>query len=426
MSENQEQVHRLATALQEDRLSRRGFMLRAAVAGISLTTVAQVLAACGDAGSSASDGALPGQAPKGNGPAKEFPAGWNPYPNGTDPIAGNPDDAIQWWLKRVKEAGAPDDAPEVLLTEAEKKQLKEMNPRTGHAWYNLSVPAIKGWSDFWIKGVADWSKKPVTYDFQAKPERQALGTDFLINQGVIVAGAMAFDWVLFGDSMKKFHKARVATTSVVAPSSAYYPMTSVCMDDEAAEFEAMAKPTAEFLRSKGYSEVKAVWLVEKSPSWFSISRQLGFKKGIEDPAVQAICKINVVDTKPVGENSDAQAAAEAALQEHPDIHLFIMLAHQYTGAAAAVRGRGRKDVWVVASDLDEGTATSLLNGSWPIALTYSLPIAQNSFADANVTGKLLLGKQVPPVVLSRGTITTAQNVKEAYAKHWGGQSLPWK
>ena len=37
-------------------------------------------------------------------------------------------------------------------------------------------------------------------------------------------------------------------------------------------------------------------------------------------------------------------------------------------------------------------------------------------------GKILLGKQVPLVAVSQGTITTSENVKEAYAKDWGRQS----
>ena len=91
-------------------------------------------------------------------------------------------------------------------------------------------------------------------------------------------------------------------------------------------------PIAQFFKSKGYKEVEAVWLVEAHPSWFSISRQTGFQKGLDDPKTQEVCKIKIVDTKPVLENDDTQAAAEAALQQHPNIHLFIMLAHQYVGA----------------------------------------------------------------------------------------------
>jgi hypothetical protein len=85
-------------------------------------------------------------------------------------------------------------------------------------------------------------------------------------------------------------------------------------------------------------------------------------KQLLDPKVQEICKINIVETKPVLEDTDAHAATAAALEQHRNIHLFIMLAHQYTGAASAVREAARKDVWVVASDLDQGTATSLLHG----------------------------------------------------------------
>ncbi len=184
-------------------------------------------------------------------------------------------------------------------------------------------------------------------------------------------------------------------------------------------------PTAKLLRSKGYSKVNAVWLIEAHPSWFSVSRQIGFKQGLDDPKVQEICKINIVEIKPVLEDTDAHAAAAAALKQHPNIHLFIMLAHQYTGAASAVMEAARKDVWVVASDLDQGAATSLLHGGWPVLITYSLPISASGYADANVMGKILLGKRVPMIVLSKGTVTTSDNVKEAYVHDWHGEELPW-
>ena len=51
-------------------------------------------------------------------------------------------------------------------------------------------------------------------------------------------------------------------------------------------------------------------------------------------------------------------------------------------------------------------------------ITYSLPISGSGYADANVMGKILLGKRVPLVAVSEGTITTSANVKEAYAKDW--------
>jgi ABC-type sugar transport system substrate-binding protein len=413
MSEyNEEKFDRLVDEVQSGRLNRREFFRRCALVGVSLTTVVQVLEATKAQAAAAT----------------EFPSNWNPYPFkwGTDPIADNPDDAIKWYLERMKDSAVPDTDPSVVLTEDEIKQLKAMKPKVGHSWYALAVPAIAGWNSFWKSGVSKWAGDVVVYDNQAKPERMLLGTQFLIDQGLLVAGSLAFDWILFGESMKRFHAAKIATTSIATSPSAYYPPTCICMGDDVSEFQKLVMPIAQFFKSKGYKEVEAVWFVEAHPSWFSISRQAGFQRGLDDPKVQEVCKIKIVDTKPVLENDDTQAAAEAALQQHPDVHLFIMLAHQYVGAAAAVRSAGRRDVWVAASDLDEGTATSLLHGGWPIMITYSLPISGSGYADANVMGKILLGKRVPLVAVSQGTITTSENVKEAYTKDWGGNQIPWK
>ncbi len=405
---------RLVAALQTGRIDRREFFRKGALLGASLTTVVQVLNFVAPKAEAA--------------PATQFPPNWDPYPFkwGMDPIASTPDEAIKWWLARFKDSGVPDDDPSTRLNDDEIKQLKEIKPPVGHAWYDLTIPAVAGWNDFWKKGVSQWAGDVTVYDNQSKPDRMLLGTEFLINKGLIVAGSLAFDWILFGELMKRFHDAKVATTAVAAAPSAYYPVTCVCSGDDVAEMSKLAMPVAQFFRNKGFKEIDAVWLVEAHPSWFSTARQTGMKNGLDDPKVADVCKINIIDTKPVLENEDAQAAAEAALQQHPNIKLFIMLGHQYTGAAAALRSANRRDVWVAACDLDEGTATSLLHGGWPVMITYSLPISEAGTADANIMGKILLGKRVPMICVSKGTVTTAENVKEAYAKDWGGRELPWK
>jgi ABC-type sugar transport system ATPase subunit len=357
----------------------------------------------------------------------QFPPQWDPYPFewGTYPIADDPDDAIKWWLARVEDSSVPDDDPSVVLTDAEINQLKAMRPKVGHTWYDLSIPAVVGWNKFWKKGVSAWAEDALVYDNQSNPDKLLSGAQFLIKQGLLVAGTLSFDWIRSGESMQLFHAAKVATTGLATAPSAYYPPTCICMTDNVSEYRKLVMPTAQLLRSKGYSKVDAVWLIEARPSWFSISRQIGFKQGLHDPKVQGICKINILETKPVLEDADTEAAAAAALRQHPNIHLFIMLAHQYKGAVAAIRNAGRRDVWVVGSDLDEGTATSLLHDGWPVLITYSLPISGSGYADANVMGKILLGKRVPFIVLSKGTVVTSANVKEAYAHDWGGEALPW-
>ena len=414
-SRTEQKFDRMVVALQSGRLDRREFFRRGALLGVSLSAVVEAL-------SSAQP--LIGEAHA----AYSLPEDWNPYPFawGKNAIASTPEEAIDWWLARMKDSSVPDTDPSTILSESEVAELKSQAPKVGHSWYDLAIPAVAGWNQFWKAGVSKWAGDIQVYDNQAKPERMLLGTEFQINQGIKVAGSLAFDWILFGESMKRFHDANVATTSVATSPSAYYPPTCVCMGNDVADFKKMVMPIAKFFAGKGNKEIDAVWLVEAHPSWFSISRQKGFQAGLDDPAVQEVCKINIVDTKPVLENDDTQAAAEAALQQHPKIQLFIMLAHQYVGAAAAVRSAQRKDVYVAASDLDEGTATSLLRGNWPILITYSLPISGSGFADANAMGKILLGKKVPLIITSQGTVTTTDNVKEAYAKDWGGATLPWK
>ena len=87
---NEEKFDKLVDAVQSGRISRREFFRRCALLGVTLTTVVQVLEATKVRAAAAS----------------EFPPNWNPYPYkwGTDPIADNPDNAIKWYLERMKDS----------------------------------------------------------------------------------------------------------------------------------------------------------------------------------------------------------------------------------------------------------------------------------------------------------------------------------
>ena len=56
--------------------------------------------------------------------------------------------------------------------------------------------------------------------------------------------------------------------------------------------------------------------------------------------------------------------------------------------------------------LETDLAMCAESGGWPVHVTYSLPIAQSGRADAHVMGKILLGKRVPLIVKTTGTVTT--------------------
>lgn len=355
-------------------------------------------------------------------------APWDPYPWkwGKNAIADSPDAALKWWLDQLTNNAVSDSDPSVVLTDEEISQLKAMKPRVGFSWYDLTVYAVEGWKKFWTQKASAWAASDiVNFDQQGQPQREKEATQLMISQNLKVAGQMSFDWMLFNAFMRLYHDHNIATVGIVSPPSAFYPASVSCVSDDVANFEALAKPICELMRSKGFTSVDAVWMVEASPSFWTGARHLGFENGIKK--YESVCKINVVqDNIPVATPAAAQAAANQALQRYPNLHLFIMLAHQYLGCQAAVRAHDQRDVWVVASDLDEGTATALQSGGWPTYATVSLPIAPLSFASANVMGKLLLGKQVPLLVKSSGTVATPDNVAEAYSKMWNGEKLPWR
>jgi hypothetical protein len=191
MDYNSEQKFDLMVgALQNGRLDRREFFRRSALLGVSLVTVTEVLSATRSLVSEAKADWTP-------------PADWNPYFRewGTNAIANNPEDAIKWWLARMKDSSVTDTDPAARLTDAEIAKLKAMGPKVGHSWYDLAIPAVAGWNEFWKAGVSKWAGDVQVYDNQAKPERMLLGTEFQINQGIKVAGSLAFVWILFGESM---------------------------------------------------------------------------------------------------------------------------------------------------------------------------------------------------------------------------------
>lgn len=347
------------------------------------------------------------------------------YPLGRKPVADNIEGAIKFWLDAMKDA-APDDSPDVVLTPDEISQLKSMAPKVGHTWYGFFVPAIAGWNRFWEEAVGGWAGDKVVFDVQGKPERDIAGIQLMLQQNVPVVGTLAVDWVVFSEAMKLMQEANVASTSIVAPSSAFLPTTSTIMPDQTENARDLVMPMAQKLRAAGITETDVVLLPVKTPAFFDIARTIGVKQGLADPEVQAVCKMNLMEERPVAAGvEEAQAATAAVLQQYPNVHVIAALGHWYAGASAAIRDAGREDVWVMAFDLDEGTAVDLMTGGWPVAVTYSLPIAQSSKADANVMGKILLGKKVPLIVKTVGTVATAENVAEAWAHDWNGEKLPF-
>ncbi len=349
----------------------------------------------------------------------------DPYPFGTKPVADNIEGAVKFWLDAMKDA-APDTSSDVVLTADEISELKAMKPKVGHTWYGFFVPAIEGWNRFWEKGVSEWAGSHTSFDVQGKPDRDIAGIQLMIQQQIAVVGTLAVDWVVFSEAMRKLHDAKIASTSVVAPSSAYFPTTSTIMPDQTQNARDLVLPIAKKLAAEGIKEADIVLLTVKTPAFFDIARTIGFKDGVKSPEVQALCKLNLVAEKQVAAGvEESQAATAAALQQYPKAHVIAALGHWYAGASAAIRDAGRKDVWVVAFDLDKGTATDLLTGGWPVYVTYSLPIAQTGRADANVMGKILLGKRVPLIVKTVGTVTTPDNVAQSWLDNWGGEKIPF-
>lgn len=349
----------------------------------------------------------------------------NAYPFGTKPVASNIQGAIKFWLDATNDA-VPSDSPDVVLTDAEIKQLRSMGVTVGHTWYGFFVPTVAGWNKFWKASVDTWAKRTLIYNVDGKPQRDISGIKLMIDQHVPVVGTLAVDWVEFSAAMRMMHSSNTASTSVVAPSSAYYPTTSTIMPDQVEDYRALVLPMAKKLRSEGIKEADVLLLTVKYPAYFDVARLIGIKQGLSSPEVNSICKMRIIGQKPVGlSTSEGESVTSSAMLQFPKLHVVIGLGPIYIGAAAAIRNAGRKDVWIIASDLDAGVGANLVNGGWPVYVTYSLPIVETGIADANVMGKILLGKKVPLIVRTKGTVTTPENVNEAWKKDWGNTKRPF-
>jgi len=388
-------------------LPRRQFLRASAAMGLTLPALATALSACGA-------------------PEREV-AKWSSryYPYGREPVATSVDEAIDWWLERTANDAVDWRSPEVTLSEAEIAELQRRAPRIGHQWYGLYVPAVAGWNEFWLDEVSQWAPKPTVYDVQGRADRDIRGAQALVGSQIAVAGTLAVNWNLFGAAMRKYQAADIPTTSVVAPSSAYYPTTCTLMPDQVECGRSLALPMAEILARNGITDSDVVFIPSRQPAYFDIAREIGLEKGVNAPETQSVARLNFVRAAPAGESTEVESAVAQVLATNPDAHVIAVLSYRYAGAAAAIRSAGRRDVWIIAFDLEQGTATQLLDGGWPVAVAYSLPIAQLGRADAHVMGKILLGKDVPLIVTAEGTPTTSANVAQAYSNDWGGRSLPW-
>lgn len=163
----------------------------------------------------------------------------------------------------------------MVLTDAEIAELKRMAPTIGHQWYSLSVPAIAGWNEFWLAEVEKWAPQPIVYDVQGEADRDIRGAQALVGSQVEVAGTLAVNWVLFGAAMAKYQAANIPTTSVVAPSSAFYPTTCTLMPDQVQCGRELVLPMAEILAENGIERSDVVFIPMRQPAYFDIAREIG-------------------------------------------------------------------------------------------------------------------------------------------------------
>lgn len=348
------------------------------------------------------------------------------YPFGTKPVASNIQGAIKFWLNATKTESAPWHSPDVVLSDDEVNQLHSMGLTVGHTWYGFFVPTVVGWNKFWKQSVDRWAKHALVYNDQGSPKRDISGVKFMIDQHVPVVGTLSVDWVEFSAAMHMMHKTNTASTSVVAPSSAYYPTTSTIMPDQVSEYRKLVLPMAKKLRAEGIKQADVLLLSVKYPAYFDVARLIGIKQGLTDPEVNDICKFRIIAEKKVGlKLAEGEAVTNSAMAHYHNLHVVVGLGPVYLGAAEAIRNANRRNVWIIASDLDAGTGTDLLNGGWPVYVTYALPIIQSGKADADVMGKILLGKRVPLIVTAEGTVTTPENVNQAWKTNWGNTKRPF-
>jgi ribose transport system substrate-binding protein len=139
-------------------------------------------------------------------------------------------------------------------------------------------------------------------------------------------------------------------------------------------------------------------------------RDTAFKETIE----KHYPNIKIVATQGISDPGQAETEANAMLTQHPNLKgIYVTFGEVAQGVLSALRNNGNTTAKVATMDLQEPLTLDMARGGQTAAIAVE-GLYDDGVALARATGLSLIGKRVPPFVVSSTTLVTKANIVQGY------------
>lgn len=333
------------------------------------------------------------------------------------PAFASPDEALAKLVDSVLSKGPngedPSPASDIVLTEEELAQIREMNATAaivmhygGNDWSRAQIDGLQ--TQFAAMGI----EVIAVTDAGFKPEKQVADIETIMAQNPSIIVSIPTDPTATAAAYKAAADAGVTIVfmdNVAAGMTAGEDYVSVVSADNYGNGVAAAHLMAKALDGAGN-----IGLVFHAADFF-VTRQRydAFKATIASDYPD----ITIVDEQGIGGpdfSGDAEKAAGAMLTAHPEIQgIWAVWDVPAEGVISAARNAGRDDLIITTVDLGENVAISMAQNGFVKGLGAQRPY-DAGVVEAMLAGYGLLGKTAPAFVALPALPVSHDNLLEAW------------
>ena len=300
---------------------------------------------------------------------------------------------------------------EVMLTDAEVQQIKDMNATAALLWHTSSdfVNAVTAGATDEFNRLGVEVVATADAGFDSAKQMSDIETVLAKNPSIILA--LPLDPTTSAQAFRPAVEAGVKIVLLSNVPSGYVQGTDyvgIVTDD----LFQMGKQAADALAAAIGNEGKVAWIFHDAQYYVTNQRDNAFKSTIENDYPN----IEIVEEAGIADPARAEEIANALLTRNPDLDgIYVTWAEPAEGVLAALRAAGNTRTKIVTLDLSEPLALDMVNDGNVVALTadeaYELGRAM-----AAVGGYGLIGKVAPAFAVAPAITVTKDNVQEGWQR----------
>jgi ribose transport system substrate-binding protein len=172
----------------------------------------------------------------------------------------------------------------------------------------------------------------------------------------------------------------------------------------------MGQRTADALAAAIGGKGEIGYIFHDADFYVTNRRDTAFKETIE----KHYPNIKIVASQGISDPAQSETEANAMLTQHPNLKgIYVTFGEVAQGVLSALRNNGNTTAKVATMDLQEPLALDMARGGQTAAIAVE-GLYDDGVALARATGLSLIGKKVPPFIVSSTTTVTKANLAQGY------------